>query len=122
MSRLRLHLEGHLVSRVGWLRAAVLGANDGIVSTATLIVGVTAGAVTQNDVLLRVSPTLWQGPCQWRRRIARSPTLNERISCASAHSPSSEALRRHPCQTFRLTPPSRSSLTEGFRHERGGDG
>jgi vacuolar iron transporter family protein len=40
MSRLRAHPERHLVSRIGWLRAAVLGANDGIVSTASLIIGV----------------------------------------------------------------------------------
>src|SRR6188508_3066574 len=52
MSRLRLHRENHLVDRIGWLRAAVLGANDGIVSTASLIVGVAAAAATQNDVLL----------------------------------------------------------------------
>jgi VIT1/CCC1 family predicted Fe2+/Mn2+ transporter len=39
---MRPHLETHLVSRIGWLRAAVLGANDGIVSTASLIVGVAA--------------------------------------------------------------------------------
>ena len=50
--RLRLHPENHLVSRIGWLRAAVLGANDGIVSTASLIVGVAAAAATRNDVLL----------------------------------------------------------------------
>jgi VIT family protein len=48
----RLHPENHLVERIGWLRAAVLGANDGIVSTASLIVGVAAAAATQNDVLL----------------------------------------------------------------------
>jgi len=52
MSRLRLHPENHLVARVGWLRAAVLGANDGIVSTASLVVGVAAAAATRNDVLL----------------------------------------------------------------------
>lgn len=52
MSRLRLHPESHLVERIGWLRAAVLGANDGIVSTASLIVGVAAAASTQNDVLI----------------------------------------------------------------------
>ena len=52
MSRLRLHPENHLVGRIGWLRAAVLGANDGIVSTASLIVGVAAAAATQNDVLI----------------------------------------------------------------------
>jgi len=52
MSRLRLHPEIHLVKRIGWLRAAVLGANDGIVSTASLIVGVSAAAAKQNDVLI----------------------------------------------------------------------
>ena len=52
MSRLRSHPENHLVSRIGWLRAAVLGANDGIVSTASLIVGVAAAAAAQNDILI----------------------------------------------------------------------
>ena len=52
MSRLRQQPEGHLVARIGWLRAAVLGANDGIVSTASLIVGVAAAAATRNDVLI----------------------------------------------------------------------
>ena len=52
MSRLRRHPENHLVERIGWLRAAVLGANDGIVSTASLIVGVAAAAATRNDVLI----------------------------------------------------------------------
>jgi VIT1/CCC1 family predicted Fe2+/Mn2+ transporter len=42
----------HFVNRIGWLRAAVLGANDGILSTASLIVGVAAAAVTQNNVLI----------------------------------------------------------------------
>lgn len=52
MSRLHTHSELHLVSRVGWLRAAVLGANDGIVSTASLIVGVAAAGSSQADVLI----------------------------------------------------------------------
>jgi VIT1/CCC1 family predicted Fe2+/Mn2+ transporter len=52
MSRLRLHPEYHRGDRIGWLRAAVLGANDGIVSTASLIVGVAAAAATQNAVLI----------------------------------------------------------------------
>jgi VIT1/CCC1 family predicted Fe2+/Mn2+ transporter len=52
MPRLRLHPENHFVERIGWLRAAVLGANDGIISTASLIVGVAAAAATQNDVLI----------------------------------------------------------------------
>jgi VIT1/CCC1 family predicted Fe2+/Mn2+ transporter len=44
--------ERHLVSRIGWLRAAVLGANDGIVSTASLIVGVAAASAATSDVLV----------------------------------------------------------------------
>ena len=52
MSRLHAHSESHLVSRIGWLRAAVLGANDGIVSTASLIVGVAAAAASQGEVLI----------------------------------------------------------------------
>ncbi len=52
MSRLRLHRENHFVDRIGWLRAAVLGANDGIISTASLIVGVAAAEATRGDVLI----------------------------------------------------------------------
>jgi VIT1/CCC1 family predicted Fe2+/Mn2+ transporter len=52
MSRLHQHPESHLVARIGWLRAAVLGANDGIVSTASLIVGVAAAAAKPSDVLI----------------------------------------------------------------------
>ena len=48
----RLHTENHLVQRIGWLRAAVLGANDGIISTASLILGVASAAVSKSDVLL----------------------------------------------------------------------
>ena len=52
MSRIRLHSENHLIRRIGWLRAAVLGANDGIVSTASLIVGVAAAAAQPKDILV----------------------------------------------------------------------
>ena len=44
--------ENHLINRVGWLRAAVLGANDGLISTASLMVGVAAAAATTQQVLL----------------------------------------------------------------------
>lgn len=46
------HLERHRMDRIGWLRAAVLGANDGIVSTASLVVGVAAANAARSDVLL----------------------------------------------------------------------
>jgi vacuolar iron transporter family protein len=48
----RVHKESHLVERIGWLRAAVLGANDGIISTASLILGVASAATSQSGVLL----------------------------------------------------------------------
>jgi vacuolar iron transporter family protein len=48
----RVHKESHLVERIGWLRAAVLGANDGIISTASLILGVASAAASKSDVLL----------------------------------------------------------------------
>ena len=46
------HRERHRSGHIGWLRAAVLGANDGIVSTASLVVGVAAAELTRKDVLL----------------------------------------------------------------------
>jgi VIT1/CCC1 family predicted Fe2+/Mn2+ transporter len=46
------HHEVHRLHRVGWLRAAVLGANDGIVSTASLIIGVAAAAGTRDNILV----------------------------------------------------------------------
>ena len=48
----RLHKENHLVARIGWLRAAVLGANDGIISTASLILGVASAASSGNEALV----------------------------------------------------------------------
>ena len=57
----RLHSEQHNITRIGWLRAAVLGANDGIVSTASLIVGVAAAAAGKPEVLLAGSAGLAAG-------------------------------------------------------------
>lgn len=51
MSRLS-HSEIHMVHRIGWLRAAVLGANDGIVSTSSLVVGVAAAGTGRTEVLI----------------------------------------------------------------------
>lgn len=49
---MRPHRETHLVARIGWLRAAVLGANDGIVSTASLILGVAASGADRAALLV----------------------------------------------------------------------
>ena len=48
----RSHYERHLIERVGWMRAAVLGANDGIVSTASLIAGVALAAQGRSEILV----------------------------------------------------------------------
>ena len=54
MSRLHTnhHTEAHRTQRIGWLRAAVLGANDGIVSTSSLLVGIAAASASQTTLLM----------------------------------------------------------------------
>ncbi len=49
---MHIHWEFHRADRIGWLRAAVLGANDGTISVASLVVGVAAAGAPQNSVLL----------------------------------------------------------------------
>ncbi len=56
-----VHTERHLIDRIGWLRAAVLGANDGLVSTASLIVGVAASAAGTSEILVAGSAGLVAG-------------------------------------------------------------
>ncbi len=48
----RMHHESHNAEKIGWLRAAVLGANDGTISVASLVVGVAASGASQNAILL----------------------------------------------------------------------
>ncbi len=52
MSRLKLHRERHVIGRLGWLRAAVLGANDGVLSTSSLIIGVASAQGTAQAILI----------------------------------------------------------------------
>lgn len=52
MTSIIRHEETHIVARIGWLRAAVLGANDGILSTASLIAGVASSDATQSSILI----------------------------------------------------------------------
>lgn len=52
MRTLRRHTERHRTERIGWLRAAVLGANDGLVSTASLVVGVAAAGSSHGSILV----------------------------------------------------------------------
>ncbi len=52
MTSLQRHSERHRTDRIGWLRAAVLGANDGIVSTASLVLGVAAASSSHSSILV----------------------------------------------------------------------
>ncbi len=58
---MRTHRETHLVSRIGWLRAAVLGANDGIVSTASLVIGVAASGASRSSMIVAAAAGLVAG-------------------------------------------------------------
>ncbi|MEO5768801.1 MAG: VIT1/CCC1 transporter family protein, partial [Polyangia bacterium] len=57
----RAHRERHRTARIGWLRAAVLGANDGIVSTASLVVGVAAAQGSSHEVTVAAVAGLMAG-------------------------------------------------------------
>jgi VIT1/CCC1 family predicted Fe2+/Mn2+ transporter len=81
----RIHREEHYVARVGWLRAAVLGANDGIVSTASLIVGV-AAASGRSDVLVAGAAGLAAG--------ALSMAAGEYVSVSSQSDTEAADIRR----------------------------
>ncbi len=61
MKSRRLHAERHRTGRIGWLRAAVLGANDGIVSTASLVVGVAAASANQHTLMVTAAAGLVAG-------------------------------------------------------------
>lgn len=57
-----IHKEAHLIERIGWLRAAVLGANDGLIWTSSLIVGVAAATTAQHEILVAGIAGLVAGP------------------------------------------------------------
>lgn len=80
------HQEGHLTSRIGWLRAAVLGANDGILSTGSLIVGVAAAAADPQDILIAGAAGLVAG--------AMSMAAGEYVSVSSQADAESADLER----------------------------
>ena len=71
----RRHAEKHYINRIGWLRAAVLGANDGVLSTGSLIIGVASAASSHQQVFLTGLAGLMAGassaycsgaPSRWR--------------------------------------------------------
>ena len=99
----RLHAENHLVSRIGWLRAALLGANDGIVSTASLIVGVASAAAGTSEVLVAEIAGLVAG--------AMSMAAGEYVSVSSQSDTENADLKR---ERWNLKP----SLNSNGRNSR----
>jgi VIT1/CCC1 family predicted Fe2+/Mn2+ transporter len=104
MSRIGTHKERHLVSRIGWLRAAVLGANDGIVSTASLIVGVAAAAAQSSEVLIAGIAGLVAG--------AMSMAAGEYVSVSSQADTEKAELARERAELASEPAQERAELTQ----------
>jgi vacuolar iron transporter family protein len=65
--------ERHRTGRIGWLRAAVLDANDGILSTSSLVLGVAASHATHSNILVAEVAVWWPELCQWRLAVRVCP-------------------------------------------------
>jgi VIT1/CCC1 family predicted Fe2+/Mn2+ transporter len=106
----RSHRERHLMARIGWLRAAVLGANDGIVSTASLIVGVAAGGSGKGQVLLAGLAGLVAG--------AMSMAAGEYVSVSSQSDTEAADLAREK-EELKSQPEAEARELAGFYVARG---
>src|ERR1700757_817847 len=73
----RRHIERHKVGRLGWLRAAVLGANDGLLSTSSLIIGVASASTSRSSIVIAGVAGLIAG--------AMSMAAGEYVSVSSQH-------------------------------------
>ncbi len=110
MPRRLSHREAHLMARIGWLRAAVLGANDGIVSTASLIVGVAAGPTTKGQVLIAGVAGLIAG--------AMSMAAGEYVSVSSQSDTEKADLARETAE-LKADPVAEAHELAGFYVARG---
>jgi VIT1/CCC1 family predicted Fe2+/Mn2+ transporter len=86
----RGHLERHKVGRLGWLRAAVLGANDGLLSTASLIIGVASASTTHAAILVAGVAALIAG--------AMSMAAGEYVSVSSQADSENADLKREAAE------------------------
>lgn len=102
--------ENHFTDRIGWLRAAVLGANDGIVSTASLIVGVASAGVGHSDILLAGTAGLVAG--------AMSMAAGEYVSVSSQADSEQSDLNRER-QELATQPEQEQRELAGIYEERG---
>jgi VIT1/CCC1 family predicted Fe2+/Mn2+ transporter len=103
MIRRSRHIERHQVGRLGWLRAAVLGANDGIVSTASLIVGVAAASASTQAILLAGVAALVAG--------AMSMAAGEYVSVSAQSDSEAADLARERIELAEETESERDELT-----------
>lgn len=106
------HPEKHLIERSGWLRAAVLGANDGLVSTASLLVGFAASNASDESVLLAGFAGLVAG--------AMSMACGEYVSVASQRDIERADLRKERIELEKHPDRERRELA-GIYRERGLD-
>lgn len=103
----RTHIENHMISRVGWLRAAVMGANDGIVSTASIIVGVAAASAARGDIILAGIAGLVAG--------AMSMAAGEYVSVSSQADTETADLAREQQELIDMPNEELEELAETFR-------
>ena len=97
------HIERHRTQRIGWLRAAVLGANDGIVSTASLILGVAAAGASRENILTAGVAGLVAG--------AMSMAAGEYVSVSSQADTEQADLERERIELATVPEQERAELT-----------
>jgi len=107
-----VHTEGHFGERIGWLRAAVLGANDGIVSTASLVVGVAAAGTGRSGILVAGVAGMVAG--------AMSMAAGEYVSVSSQADTEKADLARERAE-LEANPKGELQELEGIYRERGLD-
>ena len=105
-----MQLEKHYINRIGWLRAAVLGANDGILSTTSLAIGVAAASDTRNPVILAALAGLVAG--------AMSMAAGEYISVSSQSDIETADLKREKKELDTMPDIELKELT-GLYEQRG---
>lgn len=108
----KYHVERHRTERIGWLRATVLGANDGIVSTASLVVGVAAAGTAKSEVLIAGVAGLVAG--------AMSMAAGEYVSVSSQSDTEKADLERERKELCADEPHEREELASIYE-ERGLD-
>lgn len=108
----RGHGENHFVSRVGWLRAAVLGANDGLLSTSSLIIGVAAASTGRSQIIVAGVAGLIAG--------AMSMAAGEYVSVSSQRDAENADLLRE-AEELRVSPKAEQIELAGIYIKRGLD-